>query len=255
MVDIVNSVTRAGSFLTGKPNWISIITLNPVEQTNVNTPIRDLPGWNAFATLGVWTDVTVRDGNNESVTYTSSSQYRKAYFRQQNLNWLIRLVGSRVNVTQVSVKTMPNTINGVTINPHTCAYFNEAGYVNMSNAHVMGSDYNDTGYTVYVVDIAVEHSHAWSLTGFANYGTGVPANTNEDGYSLINALDGNTSYPENQNDVNSSNSDSNDPFYYTMAYDIDNTNGPQHGYWDVNTSSGCNTLIAMSDVLPGTLVA
>lgn len=254
MTDAVNYGSRAGSFLGGKPNWISIATLVPVEQTNVTTPVRDLPGYNTYATLGIWTNVVVKDGMGDVQTYSDIHSYRQAYFRQQNLNWLVRKVGERTNVTQVSVKEQPASVNGVAINAHTSPFFGENGYTNNAGAQVFGSNYNATGYTVYLVDMAVEHTHAWDAQGFANYGSNTPMESNDDGYSLQMAIDGNNAaYTEDQNSVASSDTGPNDPYYYTMAYDLNDTDGPALSYWDCNTSSGTNTLVAIGDVLPGVM--
>lgn len=252
MTDAVNYGSRAGSFLGGKPNWISIATLVPVEETRVTTPVRDLPGYNTYATLGIWTSVYVTDGSGIVQEYDSISSYRQAYFRQQNLNWLVRKVGERTNVTQVSVKIQPSSVNGVAINPRTSPFFTESGYCNKAGAYHFGSDYTGTGYTVYLVDMAVEHTHAWSAIGFSNFGTTAPAESNDDGYGLQAAIDGNlAAYPEDQNSVNQSDAGVNDPYYYTMAFDLNDTDGPAIAYWDCNTDSGTNTLVSFGDVLPG----
>jgi hypothetical protein len=256
MTDSVNRASKAGSFLTGKPNWVSIATTVPVAQTNVTTPVRDLPGYQTWATLGIWTTVTVIDGDGMSQDYTNVGDYRVAYFDQLNLNTLISTVGSRSNVTQVSVKQLPASINGTAINPRSSVFFADAGYHDMAGNTVFGSDFNSTSRQVYIVDVALEHDHVWGAYNFSNYGTSTPMETNDDGYQLGVAINGLKAYPEDQNNVPSSDAGTSDPYYYSMGYDINDTDGPAVAFWDVSgNSAGTNVLYLVGSTLPGSLVA
>ena len=141
MTDQVNGNYRSGSFLSGQPQWWSFATLVPVAQTNVDTPVVDLPGYQTYATLGTWTNVTITNGAGVPTTYSSLNAYLDAFYQQQNYNILVNTFAGRGNPVQIGISTLPSSINGATINAHTSVYFAQAGYYNLTGAQVFGSSY------------------------------------------------------------------------------------------------------------------
>jgi hypothetical protein len=161
---------------------------------------------------------------------------------------MVGFITERANPTQISVKTLPTSINGGTINAHTSVFFGEAGYGNLGgNATVFGTDYNDTGYNITIVDVATEHNLAWGSNGFSNYGSSNADNTNDMGYNLMTAINGNKGFDPQDNIDNFT--DTNSP--YTKL----NDGAPLASYIDVATTTGCNTMVAIGKSLPGTLLA
>lgn len=241
MTNSVNQAARAGSFLSGKPNWVSIATLVDVAQTNVTTPLTDLPGYNTWATLGVWSNVTVVDGSGLAVTYDNLDDYSVAFYQQVNLNALVTKFSERANVAQVSVKVLPSSIMGVNVNAHSAPYFADSGFNS-----VMGSAYNGTGYKITLVDIATEHAYGWDNTG---------DESNDNGYTLIGAFNGLKAYDYDNllDDSNVNGTDyTYDPYYTSMG-------GTQ---WDYictgafrTATSECNTVFATSYSLPASDIA
>jgi hypothetical protein len=258
MTDAVNYSTRSGSFLTGAPRWFSIATLVTVAETGVKTPVIDLPGYQKWATLGIWTPVTVIDPYGASYTYTNIDDYEYDFYAQRNLDLIVRAVSARANPTQISVKVLPDSINGNRINPNSSAYFGEAGYWNTHSSTVMGTAYDDTGYTISIIDFAFEKVIAWGAEGYSNYlttnlsdSTGRPQENNDTGYALDVALNGTKIYDWDEI-LNDSSYTANDELYLPMG-------GAQYGTINVghiNTSSStnCNTLVASSPRLAGTLL-
>jgi hypothetical protein len=261
MTDRVNGRVAQGSFLTGAPNWFSIATIVDVAQTNVTTPMTDLPGWQTYATLGVWTNVTVVDGNGVAQTYSSDEDYAYAFYQQASLNKIISAVSARVNVTQWSVKKLPNSINGHNLVPSSSSFFGEAGYSSPSYNQNFGSAYNSNNDRVNVIDIATEKSLAWASEGYSNYNLGnnsstnVANETNDFGYRLDVALNGLQVYDWDEilNSYTVNGVARNDPFWKQNG-------GSVYDYivWaNINTtdSTNRNTLISQSLYLPASDLA
>lgn len=258
MTNAVNQASRGGSFLTGAPRWFSIATLVTVAETNVKTPVIDLPGYQTWATLGIWTPVTIIDAYGDSYTYNNIDDYEYDFYAQRNLDLIIRAVSARANPTQISVKVLPGSINGSSINPNSSSYFAEAGYWNTNGGTLMGNNYDGTGCTVSIIDLAFEKTIAWGAEGYSNYlttnlsdDTGRPRENNDTGYALDKALNGTKIYDWDEV-LSDHNYTSNDELYLPMG-------GAQYGdvsVGHINTDNNayCNTLVASSPRLAGTLV-
>lgn len=258
MTNAVNQASRGGSFLTGAPSWFSIATLITVGETNVKTPIVDLPGYQTWATLGVWTPVTVIDPYGASYTYNNIDDYQYDFYAQRNLDLIIRAVSQRANPTQISVKQLPSNINGNNINPNSSSYFGQAGYWNTNGGTHMGDNYDGTGYTVYIIDVAFEKSLAYGSEGYSNYvsnnfdGAGRPGENNDTGYALDKAINGAKVYDWDEV-LNDYTYTTDDELYLPMG-------GAAYGSVSVahiNTSgnNNCNTLVASGPRLPGVFTA
>ena len=259
MTDKVNGAVHAGQFLTGVPNFFSFATLVPVGQTNVTAEVVDLAGYQTLLTLGVWTNVTVNDAFGNANTYTSLSSYLDAYYQQLNLNRLIEIFATRANPVSISVKTFPASVNGGTVNPHTSTIFSQMGYSSATGATVFGSNFNGTGLTVYIVNIATEHSLLWTAGSVGNF-TGTPAdNSNNNGYSILGnnalygGLDASVAYDLNTAQVIGGSQ------AFTGAstnyYTVKNTLTPFLSTWDASTSAGTNVLASQNFFIGGSLLA
>lgn len=247
MTDRVNGNVRGGEFLTGNMDWFSIATLVPLWQTNVDTPVVDLPGYQTWATLGTWTDVTVVDGEGIAQTYTNLNDYLDAFYKQANLNLLINTFAGRANPVAVSVKLLPSSINGNAINPYDSEYFADANYTNYSGGHVFGSGYDNTGYDVYIVNLASEKVNLWTDGGNG---------TNVGGYSLLSdntpdgGLNGASCFDLPGGTVLNGSSDSS-PEAVNSPYAKTNTEAPYVNTFLTN-GTNTNTLVAQSSNLAGT---
>ena len=259
MTDNVNGNYRVGSFLSGQPQWWAFATYVPVYQTNVDTPVVDLPGYQVYATLGTWTNVTVTDVTGTPQTYTSLNQYLNAFYQQQNMNILINTFAGRGNPVQVGASVLPGTINGGTINGHTSTYFADAGYVNnnVPSTSVFGSNgaYNATGKTITVVTISTEKNNEWEINGMNNYGDNDPDNTNALGYNILannvlyGGLDGLACFDFQSGQVLASSAqNSNSPFATT------NTVAPYQNTFNTSSASLTNTMAALVMGLPGGMI-
>jgi hypothetical protein len=263
MTDKVNGNYKAGSFLSGQPQWWAFATYVPISQTNVDTPVVDLPGYQVYATLGVWTNVTVTNGAGTPVTYSTLNDYLNAFYQQQNYNILVNTYAGRGNPVQVGVSVLPASINGGTINGHTSAYFADAGYTN-NNAPataVFGSNgaYNATGKVINIVTVSTERNNEWEINGQSNYGATDPDNTNDNGYNILSSntlyggLDGLSCFDLQSGQVlaSSSNSSSaavNSPFATT------NTVAPYVNTFNTSSATLTNTMAALVGILPGGLI-
>jgi hypothetical protein len=260
MTDQVNGNARAGSFLSGQPQWWSIATLAPVAQTNVDTPVVDLPGYQTYATLGTWTNVTVTNGAGTAVTYSSLNTYLNAFYQQQNYNLIVNTFAGRGNPVQVGISTLPSSINGAAINPYTSAYFAQAGYYSLTGNQVFGSSWNNTGYTVTVVTVSTEKNNVWENYGANNYNTGTADNTNNNGYlilasnQLYGGLNGLANYDLQSGQVfvagGAGSSVQNSNSYFATS----NTVAPYQCTFITDSSTYCNTLAALVSGLPGGLI-
>lgn len=259
MTDQVNGNARAGSFLSGQPQWWSFATLVPVGQTNVDTPVVDLPGYQVYATLGTWTNITI-----SGVTYTSLNQYLNAFYQQQNYNILVNTFAGRGNPVQVGISTLPATINGGAINPNSSTYFANAGYYNNiagAVTSVFGSSYNATAtYPVYVVTISTEKNNVWESYLNNNYNTGTTAdNTNNQGYlvlsnnTLYGGLDGLLCY-DNQSGQALSGSSNGSAAAVNSTFATTNTVAPYVNTFITSSASLTNTMAALTGTLPGGLI-
>lgn len=242
MTDQVNGNARAGEFLTGDMNFFSVATIVPVAQTNVRTPVVDLPGWQVYATLGTWTDVTVVDGSGTAVTYSTLNAYLDAFYKQANLDVLLRTFALRGNPVVVSLKTLPSSINGATINANTSVYFGQAGYANLTGTNGgdnFGTDYT-TGKTITIVGIATEKNGLW---------TAGAAETNASGYALLSALDGVSCFDTQSAQVLSGSATS-----ATSPWATKNTTAPYVNTFETGDVATCNTLVAQGTSMAGTLL-
>lgn len=253
MTDKVNGNGRAGSFLSGQPQWFSFATIVPVAQTNVDTPVVDLPGYQLYATLGTWTTVTVTNGAGTPVAYSTLNSYLDAFYQQANLNALIATFGGRGNPVQIGIKTLPSSINGATINAHTSVYFAQAGYVDNDGNSVFGSAYT-TGKTITIVNISTERNNEWEVYGQGNY-TGTAAdNTNQNGYLITDtnsewgALTGLLAYDTQSSQVLNGSTQTSNQYYNSTNMTVN----PYTSTWDCMNATNTNTLAAMSTMLAGT---
>lgn len=239
MTDQVNGNARAGEFLTGNMDFFSVATIVPVAQTNVDTPVVDLPGYQTFVTLGTWTNVTVVNGAGAAITYSTLNSYLDAFYKQKNMDTLLNTFGLRANPVVVSVKVLPSSINGGTINAHTSSYFAEAGYDNLNSDNVFGSAYT-TGKTITIVNIATEKSSLWTAGG---------DNTNSGGYNLMSSLNGVACFDTQAAQVlNDSASVSGNPWA------AKNTVAPFVGAFNLSNATNTNTMIVQGGDLAGTLL-
>jgi hypothetical protein len=163
--DKVNGGVHGGEFLTGKMDFYTVITVVPMAQTNVTTPVAYLYTQQGYTT---WQPVTVIDGSGTPVTYSTQASYTDALVKQNNLNLLIQLFATRANPVAISSSS-------VSANPNTSTY---SGFFNATN---LGSDFNST-YTVTTVNIATEKTLLWNVSSAAE--------SNELGYQFLNVLDG-----------------------------------------------------------------
>ncbi len=242
MTNQVNGNARAGEFLTGDMNFFSVATIVPVAQTNVRTAVVDLPGYQTYATLGTWTDVTVVDGSGTAVTYSTLNSYLDAFYKQANLDVLLRTFALRGNPVVVSLKTLPSSINGATINANTSVYFGQAGYANLTGTNGgdnFGTDYT-TGKTITIVGIATEKNSLW---------TAGAAETNASGYALLAALDGVSCF-----DTQSAQALSGSATSATNPYASKNTTAPYVNAFETGDATTCNTLVAQGTSMAGTLL-
>lgn len=253
MTDQVNGNSKAGSFLSGQPQWFSFLTIVPVAQTNVDTPVVDLPGYQTYATLGTWTNVTVVNGAGTAVTYSTLNSYLDAFYKQQNMNTLIATFGARGNPVQIGAKVLPSTINGVTVNANTSTYFAEQGYVDNAGGNVFGSAYT-TGKTITVVNISTEKNNEWEIYGQGNYSNTAADNTNANGYlitgsnSLYGGLNGLLAYDTQSAQVLSGSAQTATQFYNSTNQTVN----PYTSTWNTSSATLTNTLVAMSTMLAGT---
>ena len=239
MTDKVNGNAKGGEFLTGNMDFFSVATIVPVAQTNVDTPVVDLPGYQTFATLGTWTDVTVVNGAGSAVTYSTLNSYLDAFYKQQNMDILLRTFAIRANPVIVSVKVLPSSINGAAINANTSAYFEDAGYNNINGTFNFGTAYT-TGKTITIVNLASEKASLW---------TAGSDNTNAVGYSLMSALNGVGCYDTQGSQVlDDSATDSN------SVWATKNTVAPYADTWQLNDGTEGNTLISQGGDQAGTLL-
>ena len=254
MTDQVNGNGKAGSFLSGQPQWFSFATLVPVAQTNVDTPVVDLPGYQTYATLGTWTTVTVIDGNGVAQPYTSLNNYLDAFYKQLNFTTLVQTFSGRGNPVQIGIKTLPSSINGNAINPHSSVYFAQAGYVDANGGNVFGSAYNGTGYGITIVNISTERNNEWEVYGQGNF-SGTPADdTNANGYlitgsnSMIGGLDGLLAYDLQGGTVLDDSTQTSNQYYNSTNMTVN----PYTSHWNTSSATETNTLVAMSTMLAGT---
>ena len=239
MTDKVNGNVRGGEFLTGNMDFFSVATIVPVAQTNVDTPVVDLPGYATYATLGTWTDVTVVNGAGTAVTYSSLNNYLDAFYKQANMDILVNAFAQRANPVAVSVKVLPSSINGATINAHTSVYFAQAGYLNGDATSVFGSAYT-TGKTISIVNFATEKTSLW---------TAGASETNASGYGLLVALDGLSCF-----DTQGSQALADSATSATNPYATKNTTAPYVGTWDTTDNTNTNTMVVQGSNAFGTLL-
>lgn len=162
MTDKVNGGVAAGEFLTGNMDFFTIATLVPMEQTNVETPVKDLYGQIGYTT---WQDVTVVNGAGDPVVYTSEADYVAALNLQANFNTLLQVFARRANPVAISL----TVVEGET--PSSTSMF--AGF---ENEETFGSTYSSPK-DIYVVKIATEKTALWNVNS--------DSESNENGYQLL----------------------------------------------------------------------
>ena len=260
MTDLVNGNRKAGSFLSGQPQWFSFATIVPVAQTNVDTPVIDLPGYQTYATLGIWTNVTVVNGAGTAVTYSTLNTYLDAFYKQRNMDNLINTFSGRGNPVQIGLKVLPSSINGAAINANTSVYFAQAGYYNNNGtvSSVFGSAYT-TGNVITIVNVSTEKNNEWETYGNGNYAGTSYDNTNLNGYGILSSntlyggLDGLLAYDTQSAQILSGSSNSS-AAATTSQYATTNTVAPYVSTWNTSSATLTNTMVAMSTMMSGTLV-
>lgn len=270
MTDRVNGGVSAGEFLTGNMDFFTVLTLVPTYQTNVVTPVVDLPGYQVLANTGVWTNVAVADVTGTVQTYSSLSTYLDAFYKQLNLNNLIGTFSARANPVAISVNTFTGNIPGTAtpLNANTStlwAAYNLYNNVSPTPTQVFGSSYT-TGAVYYSVHIATEKSLAWVNYPYGNFdyptdgqkiigvaGSTTADNSNLNGYSLLSnntaaaggGLDTLVAYDTNGSQVIGGTQGSNaSNFYY-----LKNTVQPYVATWSTSSATLCNTLACDGFVL------
>ena len=265
MTDQVNGNYQAGSFLSGQPTWWAFATVVPMSQTNVDTPVVDLPGYQTYATLGTWTNVTVTNGAGVPTTYSSLNTYLNAFYQQQNMNILVNAFAARGNPVQVGATYFATkTVNGNPVNGNA-TYWADAGYTNniSTPTSIFGtSTYNST-VNFTIVTISTEKNNEWELNGYYNYGTGAvattPDNTNVNGYNILssntlyNGLDGLLCYDNQSGQVVSGSSNSS-PAAVNSTFATTNTVAPYVTAFNTSSTSLCNIMASLDMMLPGSLI-
>lgn len=256
MTDRVNGSTFAGEFLTGNMDFFTLLTIVPVGQTNVVTPVVDLPSYQTFASTGVWTTVTVTDSTGTATSYATLNAYLDAFYKQLNLDNLIRTFAGRANPVAISVNSLSGNIPGTAtpINANTStlwAYYNLYNNI-ASPTQVFGSDYT-TGKTFYSIHVATEKTLLWTAGTNSNYSTTTASNnTNAEGYNLLasnslyQGLDGLTAYDTQSAQVLSGSAQGSDATNY---YYLKNTVQPYVTTWNTSSATLTNTMAAQGFVL------
>ena len=164
----VNGGALAGEHLTGNIDYFTVVTIVPMDQTNVDTPVSYLYTQQGYST---WQSVSVIDGYGVSQTYATQAAYQDAYNKQANLNLLMQLFATRANPVVVSVSTA--TVD----NPRTSTLW--AGF---SNDTVLGTAYTSSS-TITTVKFMTEKTLLWLVSE-------PEVDNNTDGYELLGALQG-----------------------------------------------------------------
>lgn len=267
MTDRVNGSTFAGEFLTGNMDFFTLVTIVPVGQTNVTTPVVDLPSYQTYASTGVWTTVTVTDSTGTATSYTDLRTYLDAFYKQLNLDNLVRTFAGRANPVAISVNSLGGTagttagyIPGTTSNLNASSgtfwsYYNL--YNNISTpTQVFGSNYT-TGVTYYSIHLATEKTLLWTAGTNSNYSTSTAAdNTNAEGYkilasnSLYQGLDGLVAYDYSTiNSVGTQVIGGVQGSDATNYYYLKNTVQPFVSAWNTSSATLTNTMAAQGFVL------
>jgi hypothetical protein len=256
MTDRVNGSTFAGEFLTGNMDFFTLLTLVPVGQTNVVTPVVDLPSYQTYASTGVWTTVSVTDSSGTATSYASRDAYLDAFYKQLNLDNLIRTFSIRANPVAISVNSITGNIPGTAtaINANTTTLWAFYGLYNniATPTQVFGSAYT-TGKTFYSVHVATEKTLLWTAGTNSNFSTSTAAdNTNAQGYNILasnssyQGLDGLTAYDTQSAQVLSGSAQGSDATNY---YYLKNTVQPYVTTWNTSSATLTNTMAAQGFVL------
>jgi hypothetical protein len=188
MTDRVNSVGKQGDFLTGQMDFFTIATIVPVAQTNVSTPVQDLPGYQTLASTGVWSNVSVIDGNGVTQVYSSENTYLDAFYKQTNLNQLVKTFELRA--TPVAV-----TVANITVgagNAATTTAVTDVFYGSFSNISAVTTHFGSAqtlASQVNFVQLISEKTGLWNVDT-------VTVDSNANGYQLLglNGLQGVVAY-------------------------------------------------------------
>jgi hypothetical protein len=256
MTDRVNGSTFAGEFLTGNMDFFTLLTLVPVGQTNVVTPVVDLPSYQTYASTGVWTTVSVTDSSGTATSYATLNAYLDAFYKQTNLDNLIRTFSGRANPVAISVNSITGNIPGTAtaINANTTTLWAFYGLYNniATPTQVFGSAYT-TGKTFYSVHVATEKTLLWTAGTNSNFSTSTAAdNTNAQGYNILasnssyQGLDGLTAYDTQSAQVLSGSAQGSDATNY---YYLKNTVQPYVTTWNTSSATLTNTMAAQGFVL------
>lgn len=164
MTDKVNGGVQAGEFLTGNMDFFTIVSVVPMAQTNVTTPVADLYTQQGYTT---WQDVTVIDGSGTPVTYSTEVSYTDALVKQSNLNTLLQIFAQNVNPVAISVSV------------ETISDPSGETYTGFLNGTAFGSGYNSSR-GVTTVKLATEKTGYWNVS--------TAAESNALGYQFLTAL-------------------------------------------------------------------
>jgi hypothetical protein len=237
-------------------DFFTLLTIVPVAQTNVDTPVVDLPGYQTYASTGVWTTVSVTDSTGVTTSYATLNAYLDAFYKQTNLDNLIRTFSIRANPVAISVNSITGNIPGTVtaINANTTTLWAFYGLYNniATPTQVFGSQYT-TGKTFYSVHVATEKTLLWTAGTNSNFSTSTAAdNTNAQGYnilasnSLYQGLDGLTAYDTQSAQVLSGSAQGSDATNY---YYLKNTVQPYVTTWNTSSATLTNTMAAQGFVL------
>jgi hypothetical protein len=193
MTDKVNGGAGVGDFLTGQLDYYTIATIVPVLQTNVDTPIQDLPGYQTLATTGQWSNVTVVNGLGTAVTYTTQASYLDALAQQTNLTNLIQTFSERANPVAINVSNIAAGTGNVTSADSTI--LSALGqFVNIS-AFTTNFGSATTATNINIIGVITERTGLWDVNV-----NGVP-DSNATGYQLLglNGLQGTVAFDVTNN--------------------------------------------------------
>lgn len=170
----VNSGARGGEFLVGNLNYITIKTVVPCYPTKVTAPLADALKARNFTSLAASRVITVVDGNGAAVSYDTDAEYVSAYNKQRNLDTLLNVFSSRANPVVVNVSAV------ISADPSAATTAFASGGVAANN---FGDTYDSANTAIYTISLVVEKGGSWLVSG-------VGAGNNEDGYQLLNVLNG-----------------------------------------------------------------
>jgi hypothetical protein len=200
--------------------------------------------------------VSVTDSSGTATSYASRDAYLDAFYKQLNLDNLIRTFSIRANPVAISVNSITGNIPGTAtaINANTTTLWAFYGLYNniATPTQVFGSAYT-TGKTFYSVHVATEKTLLWTAGTNSNFSTSTAAdNTNAQGYNILasnssyQGLDGLTAYDTQSAQVLSGSAQGSDATNY---YYLKNTVQPYVTTWNTSSATLTNTMAAQGFVL------